>query len=525
MKNNLLLNLLIVFVLLFIQSVNAQKLSIKYDQEQKIDIKSKVNQGESGTVLTADEEYYYEKVEQQKLKDSKKIVVNKISKSDGRKVWEKQLALDYYADGGSTRFCGMEKVANGFIVFMKRENSTKKISYLTTQLFDENFTAKGAEKTVNESGYLNDGRSNPFVFNIQRKGNLFLVYGSYYFVNDLKNKPISFSLIDDQQNIIWEQNIEFQKNQIFSIKSAQLMEDTSLCAIFNVSTNGKSIKDDKATVEYRVAHYNPVQKNLKMHSINLGNYFKYFGDELLNIDTVQKKIMLSGQYHKTMKGKGYEGVFNLQLNLATMESQGIQMIPFTKPMLERITSKTDFKKGNLPSDYVLKNVLTTPQNDKIFYLEYQFIQFNQSPNSTITTTEYIYKTVLLIKTNSKGELIWFNTIDRSARSTFSTYIKSDCYILDKNIVVLFNVLASSAKDPSKTDGYLCGNNNVLMVMVYDMNGKLVASDQFVPSNPEGINCNMKSIDKIDDKTLKVSFERSSNSYKLESTISGKITLE
>jgi hypothetical protein len=515
--------------ILYVNSAFAQNLVMSYYPEERVDVKTNSSNSTSDNQLSEDAAFVYEKVGQT-LMDDQKLVVKKISKATGKKVWEKILPVNVFDRKTNTYFCDLEKTGTGFILFMKKENAKTKESYLTGQIYDENLRPYGEEEEITTTGYRDEGASMPLFYKISRDGNHFLTYPSYHFVNDFKNKPIKFTLIDEKLKVTYEKEIEFPQNQYFQLHTVKLEKNLSMKAVFLVSTNGKKNTDKIGTSEYWVINYNYPKSDLKTASISLDDRFKYFGNDLADMESQPNKLIISGQYHKTEKNKGYEGIFNFQYNTDLMQLENVQLIEYTQPLLQEMLDQKKPSKGKLLSSYSIQNQYVNASSDVTYILEETGTSISKSSaggsTGAMDKTIYSHNTIVVLKTSSSGELIWYKIIKRSASDPYQTYLPTYSYEVNGHTILLFNTTAESAGNPDEETGYTFSPfENVLVAMVFDASGNMVKTDSFAPKVAKGMSCNMQTIRNIDERTVEVSFDKVSKTYKLESITRARLTLE
>jgi hypothetical protein len=501
---------------LFTGTVSAQTLVMSYYPEEKVVTKTHSSFTSTDNQLTEDADFVYEKVEQT-LPNLKKLVIKKVSKATGKKVWEKLLPVDASNKSSNTYFCDLEKISNGFILFMKHENSKTKESYLTGQIFDENLRPYGEEEQVASIGF----RGNFFYYKILKEGNHFLVYPSFLVNNEFKNTTYKFTMIDDKLSVTYEKEIEFEKNQSYQLHTLKLESNLSLKALFLVTSNAK-----EGGSKYYLANFNYLKSDLKVTSIETDNRFKYFGNDLADFESQTGFLIISGQYHKTKMNSGYEGIFNLKYNLNKNQLESAQLIEYPKNLIGEMIGDKLAQKGKLPTTYSIQNQYVDATSDVTYVLEDISSETVKGSSTTFDKTMYYHGKIIILKTNQKGEISWFKAINRSAADPYSTYIPSYSFDSKGNTILLFNASEASAKSPDQERGYLYSSfENVLVAMVFDQNGNIKSTDTFAPKLPKGKSCNMQTIRTIDDNTIEVSFDKVSQTYKLESTTRARLTLE
>lgn len=508
-------------------NVYAQKLSISYSPEERIETKTHSSFTSSFNQLTEDADARYERVEQTMV-DAKKLVIKKISKATGKKVWEKTIPVDAYDKGTNSYFCDLERTGTGFILFMKRENSKAKESYVTGQLCDENLRPYGEEEQLSSIGFRDDGALMPLFYKVERSGNHFLLYPNYYFVNDFKNKPFKFTMIDERLKVTYEKEIGFPKDQFYQLHTVKLEENLGLKAVFLVSTNGKKNSDNAAASEYWVVNFNNATTDFKTENITIGDKFKYFGNDLADFDG--NMLNISGQYNKTTKGKGYEGIFNIRYNTSTMKLESIQLTEYTQPMITEMLGLTKPAKGKLPASYSIQALYADASSDITYVLEStgSSVSKDNSPGATgaLDKTIHSFDNIVLLKTNNKGDIKWFKLIKRSASDPYTTYLPTYSFESKGYTILLFNASATTAKTPDPDAGYIFSSfENMLVAQVYDAAGNLVSTDSFAPKVSKGMSCNMQTIRKLPDNNIEVSFDKVSKTYKLESITRAELSFE
>lgn len=519
----------VVCSIMMMTNTYAQTLSITYYPEERLESKTHSSYSTSENQLTEDAEFMYERVEQS-LVNAQNLVIKKINKSTGKRVWEKTVPVPAYDRKDNSYFCDLEKTSSGFILFKKRENAKAKESYLTGQLFDENLRPFGDEEQITTIGYRDDGNLMPLFYKVVKDGNHFLVYPQYYFVNDFKNKPFKFTMIDDKLAVKYEKEIEFPQNQFYQLHTVKFESNLSMKAVFLVSNNGKKISDAAGSCEYMVVNYNYAQSDLKTETISFGNKFKFFGNDLADFESKPGLVLLSGQYHKTAKNKGYEGIFNIRFNLGSMQTEEIQLIEYSQALKTMMIGNKNAEKGKLPASYSIQNQYVDATSDVIYVLEAVSSATSKGDpdghSTTFDKTTYSYDNIIILKANAKGDVLWFKPVVRNASDPYKTYTPIYTYQVKDYTILLFNTSASSAKTPDPDLGYSYSiYENVLMAMVFDKNGNTISTESFAPKVSKGMSCNMLNIRNINNNTLELSFDKVSKTYKLESITRARLLFE
>ncbi len=524
---NILLLTLSLGASLFSKNVIAQNTHVKFSREEPI------SDGTNGKSFehqyTEDVDFVYSR--SLKGRDFKTMVIAKVSKANGRTIWEKTLPVEAYNKSENSYFSDLEKVSDGFILFVKKEDSKLKESYLTAQKLDENFKLIGEEKKVATSKAMDKGNSMYFYI-VTHVKNYFMFRGEYQgFAHDYKNEPYKFTVVDEKLTPVWEEEAILPKDKYYSLSSSTLDEKANLVALFLVSTNGKKIGDDNATVDHVVNYYSAKDAKLKANSVSLGGQFKYYSNLNIEVDTTQNKIVLSGSYHRTKQYDGIEGVFVSQFDLNELKTIPTKLFPFSSKMIEEIIGVNDAKKGRLPKDLVIRHAFISPSGGITFVIEEHSVYISQGSSATMARPRYIYNKVVIIKTD-ENEIAWYKVIPKKsdAYDAIKDYFSLHTFEYNNIVYIVFNVNEFCLIHPEKTEGYSIYNNtkdevNLLMIQGYDAKGNLVELNTFTPGKDLHMTCNINSIKKLEPNKLGLTFERVNRSAKTIAKIEAALDVE
>lgn len=519
-------------LLLLCSSVaSAQTIEIKYGPEQRIDQEKAIS-----AFAFLDEQYaeddefiYSRKVDGYKYKS---MVIEKVKKSDGKSVWKKKLPVDAYNRRTHIYFCDLGRIANGFILFVKKENAKLKQSYLTAQKLDEDLKPMGEEKIVATSK-SRDEVQNSYLFEVRKDGNKYLLYGHYENVmryHYFKNESYSFSAIDNDLNIIWQKEISLPGNRFYELAASEFDAGGNLITLFKVSTNGKKLNDKSAAYEYVVYTYNYGKDIVQSKEITWADKLKYVSHIIIQLDVKESAAPLGiyGIYsNRPGKDDDQEGVFSIEFDLKKMEITRFDVIPFTAEMLAKYLGPKDAAKGKLPSDLAIEKKIKHNNGEVSFILEARrVVTYN---HKSFISTRYYFDDILVLTVKEDGKLGWFSYIPKKQSGNTVGYFSVYAFSEDNTLILLFNAFDKSVISSGKSVAYTSNDNandehNVLVATMFDKKGETVAKT-FTPGADKKMTVNMNTIRKVGDGKYAFSCEQLNASGRIASTVDATLEVK
>jgi hypothetical protein len=405
--------------------------------------------------------------------ENRSLKLKKINKKTNQTIWEKPFDLPSYKNA---LFQGLEKVPNGFILFLKKDDNKQRQSYAVAQKLDDNFNAVGEQKVVATVKYA-DAKKNFYFFIIHKNGNKFLL--NTYNALATKREPHIFSVVDDDLNPIWTKTIELPASVTYATQSIGRIDDNgNLIAVFNARKDGgtgplSTPEKYTATDGFMVCRYEYGKDHIVLEPVDFNGRLTFYSTIDIDIDVKHNAIELSGVYSNGEKKKDDdEGIFSLMIDMNNIGSANYKQVKFSDKV------RNGYPGG--VKNLVLIRKIRHEDGTRSFILErkgYSLPEYSQNQTGgSFSSTTLSYGALTVITIDAEGNEKWSAFIPKEQYGNLSipNYYSVYAFGAQNSPVILFNARSGSVTNPDE-DGFEFHPNerhedNVLVIVTFDEKG-------------------------------------------------------
>jgi hypothetical protein len=536
---------------LLISPVFAQHATIAFDANEQMANRTTHDWKITNCVpIPEDENFIYNRLPNGM--DYQSILVEKVSRKTGERIWKKKMPFNAYQFKDGYLLSSIQKVGEGYLVFIRRNDSKAKECYLTVQRLNDNMEFVGDEKTIAtisttaQKGNLWAG----MLFKVDKMGDYFLISGSYFSAKE-PNIIRDFhyvELMDQQLNIVWNKTVDLPHERGYSTRKVSIVGDSQLTILYESTEDPEVLKETKDERRYPllkatdnglyIVHYDFQKNLLQSKSILMPSDINYFGRAFCLLDSLHHYMDIFGQYSKLMDENSGQGLFHFRFDMEKMEMISDFLTPFSKEILEQIKAeRRKYKEGVYPNTYFIQNVYKT-ENDKVILVMSEYME--ESYNATYTRPQYAptlgangtlqpnrampyhsasrvsvgkivhyCNNVFVCQMDSGGTIEWHKQIKKQSDASFDDYIELYSTYIHHTIYLFFNATLKSANQPE--DGYefkgsIMNTPSCLVLLGINQNGVIKVREQFSYGKGNNYDCNILNIQPFDSQKFKLDFD-------------------